>query len=65
MNDIIQIIESLDDSGVLVDRVTETVKIKIKRQERGFLRALLAPSATFLVQPVIYSGVKGMSGGGV
>ena len=30
MNDIIQIIKSLDDSNLLIDGITETVKYKIK-----------------------------------
>ena len=52
MNDIIKIIKSLEDSGVLIDGVTQTVKDEIKKQEGGFLGALLAPSAASLVQPV-------------
>ena len=43
MNDIIKIIKSLEDSCVLNDGVTETVKHKIKKQEDGILGALLAP----------------------
>ena len=56
MNDIIRIINSLEDSSVSIDGVTETVKheIKKKHQEGGFLGTLLAPS---LVQPVISSVV--------
>ena len=65
MNDIIKIIKSLEDSGVLIDGVTETVKHEIKKQEGGFLDALLAPLAASLVQPVISSVVKGISGRGV
>ena len=58
MNDIIKIIKSLEDSGVLIDGVTETVKNKIKKLEGGFLRALQTPLAVSLVQLVIYSVVK-------
>ena len=65
MNDIIKIIKSLEDSGVLIDGVTETVKHEIKKQEGGCLGALLALLATSLVQPVISSVVKGISGRGV
>ena len=61
MSDIIKIIKSLEDSGVLVDGVTETVKREIKKPEGGFLGALLAPLAASLVQPVISSVVKGIS----
>ena len=59
MNNIIKTIKSLEDSGVLIDGVTETVKGEIKKQEGGFLGALLAPLAASLVQPVISSAVKG------
>ena len=65
MNDIIKIIKSLEDSGILIDQVTETVKDEIKKQEGGFLRALLAPLAASLVQPVISLVVQGISGRGV
>ena len=37
MNDIIKIIKSLEDSGVLIDEVTETVKLEIKNKEADFL----------------------------
>ena len=49
----------------LVDGVTEAVKDEIKIQEGGFLRALLAPLAASLLQPVISSEVKGISERGV
>ena len=60
MNDIIKIIRSLENSGVLIDGVTETVKCEIKKQKGRFLRALLAPLTASLVQPL----VKGISGRG-
>ena len=65
LNDIIKIIKSLEDSGVLIDRVTETVKHERKKQEGGFLWALLAALAASLVQPVISSVVRGIGGRGV
>ena len=43
MNDIIKIINSLEDSGVLIDRATERINHETKRQKGGFLGALLAP----------------------
>ena len=64
MNDIIKIIKSLEDSGVFIDGVTGTVKHEIKKQEGGFPVALLAPLAASLVQPVISSETKGISGSG-
>ena len=57
MNDIIKIIKPLEDSDVLIDAVTETVK-----QEDRFLGALLAPLAVSLVEPVISSVVNVISG---
>ena len=65
MIDIIETIELLKDWGVLIDGVTETVKNKIKKQEGRFLGALFALLAASLVQPVISSVVKGISGRGV
>ena len=65
VNDIIKVIKSLEDPGVLIDRIIETVKREIKKQEDGFLGALLAPLAASLVQPVISSVVKSISGRGV
>ena len=62
IDDIIKIIKSLEDSSVLIDAVTETVKHEIKNQEGGFLGALLAILAASLVQPVISSVVNGISG---
>ena len=62
IDDIIAIIKSLEDSGVLIDVVTETVKDEIKKQEGGFLDAVLSPLAPLLVQPTIFSVVKGITG---
>ena len=45
MKIIIKILKSLEDLGVLIDRVTEKVKDEIKKREGGFLGALLAPLA--------------------
>ena len=56
--------KSLEDSGVSIDGLTETVKHK-KTQESRFLGALLVPLAASLLQPVISLLVKGMSRRGV
>ena len=65
MKDIIETIKSLEDSSVLTDRVTETVKHEIKKQEGGFLGALLAPLALSLAQLVLSSVLKGIRRRGV
>ena len=41
MEDIIKIVKSLEDSGLLVKGVTETVQNEVKEQKGGFLRMLL------------------------
>ena len=64
MNYVVKIIKSLEDSYVLTDGVTETAKWKIKT-EGWFLGALLASLAASLVQPVISSVVKRITGKGV
>ena len=61
-NDIIKIIKSLEDSGILIDVVTEKVKHEIEKQEDRFLEGLLALLAASLVQPIISSVVKDISG---
>ena len=61
VNDIMKIIKSLEDSCVLIDEVTETVKHEIKKQEGGFLGTLVRPLANLLVKNV----VQGISGRGV
>ena len=34
-NDIIKVLKSLEDSGILIDRVTETVKHEIKKIKKA------------------------------
>ena len=41
-NDIMKIIKSLEDSGVLIDGLTKTVKHEMKKQEGAFIGAFLA-----------------------
>ena len=40
-HDIIKIVKSLEDSGLLVKRVTQTVQKEVKEQKGGFLSMLL------------------------
>ena len=61
LNDVIKIIKSLENSGVLIDGVTEAVKHEVEKQEGGFFGALLAHLAASLVQSVISAVVKGIS----
>ena len=57
--------KSWENSGVLIDRVTETVNHEIRKQEDKFLGALSVPLTTSLVQQVISSVVKDICWGGV
>ena len=41
MNDIIKIVKSLADCGLLLKEVTKTVQIEVKEQKGGFLSMLL------------------------
>ena len=41
MDDIIKIVKSLEDSGLLLDGVTKTVQNEVKEQKGGFLSMLL------------------------
>ena len=42
MEDIIKIVKSLEDFGLLLKGVTERVQNKVKEQKGGFLRMLLS-----------------------
>ena len=41
MQDFLKIVKSLEDSDLLVDGITETVKNEVKEQKGGFLSMLL------------------------
>ena len=59
-NDIIKIIKSLEDSGVLIDGVTETVIYEINDHAKGFLGgAVLAPLAdSLLIKAISARGIR-------
>ena len=50
MNDIIKIVKSLKDSGLLVKSVSETIKNEAKEQKGGFLRMLLGTLGASLLR---------------
>ena len=60
MDDIIKIVKSLEDSGVLIG-ATETAKHEIKKQEDGSLGAMMATMAASLIQPVVSSLINAIS----
>ena len=49
MNDIIKIVQTLEDSNVLLKRVTKTIKNETKEQRGGFLSMLLGTLSVSLL----------------
>ena len=41
MQDLLKIVKSLEDSGILLNGITESVKNEVKEQKGGFLSMLL------------------------
>ena len=64
MDDIIKIVKFFEDSCLLIDGATETVKHEIKKQESEFLGAMMAPIAFSLIQPVASSLMNAITGKG-
>ena len=62
MDDILKIVKSLEDSGVLLKSVNETIQHKSKEQGGGFLSMLIGTLGAPLLGDVIS---KGLSGSGV
>ena len=59
MNDIIKIVKSLEDSGVLLKGISETIQHEAKKQKRGFLSMLLGTVGASLLGNLL-SGGKGV-----
>ena len=62
MDDILKIVKSLENSGVLLKGVSETIKHEAKEQRGGFLGMLLGTLGASLLGDVLS---KGLSGKGV
>ena len=62
MGDILKIVKSLEDSGILLKAVSETIQPEAKEQRGGFLGMLLGTLGTSLLGDVLS---KGLSGKGV
>ena len=58
VEDILNILKSLEDSGLLLEGVSETIKNKAKEQKRGFLSMLLGTlGANLLGNMLVSKGV--------
>ena len=62
MGDILKIVKSLEDSGVLLKGVSETIQHEVKEQRGGFLSMLLGTLGASSLGDVLS---KGLSGSGV
>ena len=55
MQDILKVVKSLEDSGLLLDGITETVKNEVTEQKGGFLSALLGTVGASLIGDMLFS----------
>ena len=62
MQDLLKIVKSLEDSGILLDGITETVKNEVKEQKGGFLSMLLGTLGASLLGDLL---TKNLSGRGI
>ena len=62
MQDLLKIVKSLKDSGILLNGITETVKNEVKEQKGGFLSMLLGTLGASLLGDLL---TKNLSGRGV
>ena len=59
MDDILKIVKSLENSGVLLKGVSETIQHKAKEQREGFLSVLLGTLGASLLGDVLSKGLCG------
>ena len=62
MNDILKIVKSVEDSGLLLKGISETIQYEAKEQRGGFLSMLLGTLGASLLGDILS---KGLSGKGV
>ena len=61
MDDILKIVESLEDSGVLLKGGSETIQHEAKEQRGGFLGMLLGTLGASLLGDILSKGLSGKS----
>ena len=62
MQDLLKIVKSLEDTGILLNGITETIKNEAKEQKDGFLSMLLGTLGASLLDDLL---TKILSGSGV
>ena len=66
MNDIIKIVQSLEDSNILLKEITETIKNETKEQKGGFLSMLLGTLGASLLENLLSGkGIENKKGKGM
>ena len=60
MQDLLKIVKSLEDSGILLNGITETVKNKVKEQTGGFLSILLGTLGASLLGDLLTKNLSGI-----
>ena len=53
MSDIMKIVQTLEDSNILLKGVTKTIKNETKEQKRGFLSMLLGTLGAILLENLL------------
>ena len=53
LNDLLEVIKSLEKNGILLDGITETVKNEVKEQKGGFLSMLLGALGVSLLENML------------
>ena len=56
MNDIMKIIEALENSGILLNRVSKTIENETKKQKGGFLSMFLGTLGASLLGNLLTGG---------
>ena len=59
MQDLLKIVKSLKDSGILLDGIIETVKNELKEQKGGFLLMLLGTLGASLLGDLLTKNLSG------
>ena len=59
MQDLLKIVKSLEDSGILLHGITETIKNEVKEQKGGFLSMLLGTLGASLLGDLLTKKLLG------
>ena len=62
MQDLLKIVKSLEDSGILLDGITETLKNEVKEQKGDFLSMLLGTLGASLLLDLLTKNLSGRDG---